>query len=233
MTNTAPATSTRVAHRNSDRMTAPMPWFSKFRRIVNGEKTRPWNDLKNFNKAVKYYWQKNWANKYGLGYNRKRLKPFYEQYADGSSTSKVQIVKMDPPYEKEHKVILRSRVVAGEIVLTGFSNTVGWDNTSFTCHPSMSEIQKKKTGEETCLDGPMFFLNHSCNPNCSWAWNNEEEIWEVKIRKHRLRPGTELTIHYGKKSFDIKAECRCGSYKCPRVRRQKKCTTTPEMINKA
>lgn len=57
------------------------------------------------------------------------------------------------------------------------------------------------------------FINHSCNPNCEYFYENDE-IWILALRK--IEKDEELTFNYG---FELDEDyvnypCRCGSENC-------------------
>ena len=56
------------------------------------------------------------------------------------------------------------------------------------------------------------FINHSCNPNCSFEIK-DNRIW-IKSKKD-IKKGEELSYNYG---FDLegykKYKCKCGTKKC-------------------
>lgn len=69
-------------------------------------------------------------------------------------------------------------------------------------------------------NAPFCYLNHSCEPNCSWSVYNETDPDTGRVKQTVLlwatrdvKAGDELTIDYGWKAADP-IRCHCGSAKC-------------------
>ena len=74
------------------------------------------------------------------------------------------------------------------------------------------ELNKKWDIDGNMPENTAKFINHSCDPNCTFEIKNNQ-IW-IKARKN-IKMGEELSYNYG---FDLdgykKYPCRCGAKNC-------------------
>jgi hypothetical protein len=77
-------------------------------------------------------------------------------------------------------------------------------------------------GDGGCLepDPPFRYLNHSCEPNCSFRWHDLRDDRQPRPRRRVflyasqvIRPGEELTIDYAWPAAAA-IPCRCGTPSC-------------------
>ncbi|CAF3346676.1 unnamed protein product [Rotaria socialis] len=58
------------------------------------------------------------------------------------------------------------------------------------------------------------FFNHSCDPNCGFATDDEFTVMAIRD----INPGEELTYHYGcldsETTLSTNFVCKCGTYNC-------------------
>lgn len=91
-------------------------------------------------------------------------------------------------------------------------------------------IREEGYGSEYCMDledgtclepaAPFRYLNHSCEPNCSFTWHDLREEGLPGIRRRMflyvlrpIRAGDELTIDYAWPAW-FAIPCRCGAATC-------------------
>ncbi len=89
-----------------------------------------------------------------------------------------------------------------------FANSVE----SIITHPNKTKNYTQLRNDVAGLDGPAYFLNHSCHPNCMFKKKKSKEgLWSYEA--YLLRPikaGEEVTISYGMAYFQSKnLECNC------------------------
>ena len=74
------------------------------------------------------------------------------------------------------------------------------------------ELNDKQDIDGNVEDNIARFINHSCNPNCTYKIENSH-IWIVSIRE--IKKGEEITYDYGYDIEDYKDHpCKCGSLNC-------------------
>lgn len=58
------------------------------------------------------------------------------------------------------------------------------------------------------------FINHSCKPSCTFSWNSEKGLIEIRT-KRALKKSYEITINYSRNWFEThNIGCQCGSDNC-------------------
>lgn len=75
------------------------------------------------------------------------------------------------------------------------------------------EIDKDHTIDGTTRKNTARYINHSCKPNCEPEIDGKR-VFIYAIRN--IKPGEELTYHYGKQYFEdyLKPRgCRCGHHR--------------------
>jgi hypothetical protein len=111
------------------------------------------------------------------------------------------------------------------IPLTGWisnSPAVKENKESTIDYPRPSKTYRLLRGRCGVLDGPAYFLNHSCSANATAQPYKIKGGHTVVIKARRtIQIGEEITIHYGKNFFkELKIKCCCGS--CNGIVRQLK-----------
>lgn len=69
-------------------------------------------------------------------------------------------------------------------------------------------------------ESPFCFVNHSCEPNCEFDWDDDPGDGDVQSRRHLyliairdIEPGEEFTIDYNWPSIDA-IPCKCQAPSC-------------------
>lgn len=78
---------------------------------------------------------------------------------------------------------------------------------TFKGETDFSIIHTSRNGNANLLLGPARFVNHDCNPNCSFSRKGKK----ISLRATKnIHPGQELTVTYAKNYFGYRnRECRC------------------------
>ena len=59
------------------------------------------------------------------------------------------------------------------------------------------------------MDGPLYFVNSSCMPNCKWvAGSRTAKVVQIETLS-AISKGDEITVNYGPEFFQV-GECKCS-----------------------
>ena len=92
---------------------------------------------------------------------------------------------------------------------------IGWRRSPTTIAPDVNSMVEMLPDPivqdciDVVLDGPLYFVNSSCKPNCTWVPGSERRSI-IRIKTLIAIPkGTEITVKYGPEFFD-RGSCECG-----------------------
>lgn len=111
---------------------------------------------------------------------------------------------------------LEGCVIAKQLIKTGqhIPSLDGWlagleddVDLTFKGETDFSIIHTSRNGNANLLLGPARFVNHDCNPNCSFSRKGKK----ISLRAIKdIHPGQEVTVTYAKNYFGYRnRECRC------------------------
>ncbi|KAI8898767.1 hypothetical protein BC833DRAFT_417073 [Globomyces pollinis-pini] len=180
----------------TQKATSTQTHYNKFKRVLMIQPQ--WRDFSCFKKAVQSLVVKHWSSSKGaIEYH---LKKYHIAFAKGNITIRPLI-----NYPNHIGVYATKDIKSNETII-GLEALI---STKPICSDSKVIIDTKSHshhGNHTVLDGPLFFVNHSDNPNLDWIIPAKTKKYKQIVYKARsIRPikaGKQLFLNYGDGYFE-------------------------------